>query len=63
MYVKFDHNILLLLQIGFIICFANATSKTNVIYWTLINYKLVIRIILTIKLYIIAYRFDIKKQY
>lgn len=73
-YIKLDHNILqlvniidslfannkdILLQIGYIICLTNATSKANIIHWFLIKYKRVTQSVLAAELYKIAYRFDI----
>ena len=48
------------LQIGYIICFANGTSKANIIHWSSIKCKRVTRSILAAKLYGMAYGFDIE---
>lgn len=48
------------LQIGYIICFANTTGKTNIIYWFLIKCKWFIYSILATELYGMAHKFDIK---
>ena len=49
-------------QIGYVICSANATNKTN-IYLLFIKCILVICSVLSTKLYVIAYKFEIKKQH
>ena len=46
-------------QIGYVICLANATSKANIIHWSLIKCKQVTRSILASELYGMAHRFDI----
>ena len=47
-------------QIGYDICLADATNKANVIYWSLIKCKRVIRSVLAAKLYEMAHGFDIR---
>ena len=51
----------MLTQIGYVICFANATNKTNIIYLSLIKYKQVTCSVLAAKLYEMAHEFDIEK--
>ena len=46
-------------QIGYIICLADATSKANIIHWSLIKYKRVTRSVLAAELYGMAHGFDI----
>lgn len=46
-------------QIGYIICLANTTNKTNILRLSLIKYKQVTRSVLVAKLYKMAYKFDI----
>ena len=74
MYIKLDINILyllmftdalfinnkdLLLQIGYILVLVDIINKANIIYWSLIKYKRVTRSVLALKLYAMAYKFDI----
>ena len=74
MYIKLDINILyllmftdalftnnkdLLLQIGYILVLADITNKANIIYQFLIKCKRVTRSILALKLYAMAYKFNI----
>ena len=60
-HVKFNlQDIHLLSQIGYVICPANATNKMN-IHLSLRRCNLVMRSLLSTKLYIIAHVFDIKK--
>ena len=47
------------LQISYVICLANATSKANIINWSLIKCKRVTRSVLVAELYVIEYRFDV----
>ena len=47
-------------QIGYVICLANATSKANIIHWSSIKCKQVIRNVLEFELYGMAYGFDIR---
>lgn len=49
----------MLLQIDFVICLANTTSKANIIYWFLIKYKRVTCSVLAFELYRMAHGFDI----
>ena len=46
-------------QIGYDICLSDATSKTNIVYWSLIKCKRVTRNVLTAELYGMAHGFDI----
>lgn len=46
-------------MIGYIICLANITNKTNIIYLFLIKYKQIIHTILAVKFYGIIHEFDI----
>jgi hypothetical protein len=57
--VSFVNNKDFLSQIEFVICLANATNKTNVIYWSSIKCKWVNRFILIAKLYVMTHEFDI----
>lgn len=50
----------MLLQIGYIICLADAASKANIIHRFLIKNKRIICSILAAKLYKMAHEFDIK---
>ena len=47
-------------QIGYVICLDNATSKANIIHWSLIKCKRVIRNILAVELYEMTHGFDIR---
>ena len=58
-YVKLDRGTLLLSQIGYIICLANAIIKANIIHWC----KQVKRGILAAELYAMAYGFGIEKRH
>lgn len=49
----------MLLQIDYIIYLTNIINKANIIYWSLIKYKQVIQSISAVKLYAIAYEFNI----
>ena len=49
----------MLSQIGYVICLADATNKTNIIYWSLIKCKRVIHSVLAAELYGMAYGFDV----
>ena len=55
----FTNNKDLLLQIGYILVLADIIKKANIIYWSLIKYKRVTSSILSLKLYSIAYSFNI----
>ena len=44
---------------GYILVLKDALYKANIIYWLLTKYKKVIRNVLALKLYAIAYRFNI----
>ena len=74
MYIKLDINTLyllvfmdalfinnkdLLLQIGYILVLVDIINKANIIYWSLIKCKRVIRSVLVLELYAMAYGFDI----
>lgn len=50
----------MLLQIDYLIYFANIAGKSNIIYWSLIKIKQVIYSLLVAELYRIAYKFNIK---
>ena len=56
----FTNNKDLLSQIGFVIVLADLINKVNIIYWSIIKYKRVTKSILALKLYVIAYRFNIR---
>ena len=56
----FANNKDLLSQIGFIIVLADLINKANIIHWSSIKCKRVTKSVLTLELYAIAYRFDIK---
>lgn len=62
-YVKFDQDAFLLLQISYVIYFANATNKINIVHRSLIKYKRVTRGILSTELYVMAYKLNIKKRH
>lgn len=47
-----------MIQIGYIICLVDAINKTNIIHLFFINCKRVIRSILVVKLYEMAYKFN-----
>ena len=47
------------MQIGYIIVLMDNIGKANIIYWSLTKYKRVIRSVLAVKLYRMAYSFDI----
>ena len=47
-------------QIGYVICLADAISKANIIHWSSIKCKRIIRSVLVAKLYGMAYEFDIR---
>ena len=55
----FANNKDLLSQIGFIIALADLINKANIIYWSLIKCKRVIKSVLALELYAMAYGFDI----
>ena len=74
MYIKLDINTLYLLmftdalfinnkdfflQIGYILVLADIMNKANIIHWSSIKYKKIIKNILASKLYTMAYRFNI----
>ncbi len=48
------------LQIGYVICLADATSKANIIHWSSIKCKRVTHSVLAAELYRMAYGFDIR---
>ena len=56
----FANNKDLLSQIGFVIVLADLINKANIIYWSLIKCKRVIRSVLALELYTMAYGFDIR---
>ena len=56
----FTNNKDLLSQIGFVIALANLINKANIVYWSLIKCKRVTKSVLALKLYAIAYRFNIR---
>ena len=56
----FINNNNLLLQIKYILILTNNKNQTNIIYQLLIKYKKITKNILTLKLYAIIYRFNIK---
>ena len=45
---------------GFVIALADLINKANIVYWSLIKCKRVIRSVLALKLYAMAYGFDIR---
>ena len=47
------------MQIGYVIVLVDVTKKANIIYWSLIKCKRVIRSVLASELYKIAYSFNI----
>ena len=49
----------MLLQIGYIICFADTTSKASIKCWSLIKCKRVTNSVLATELYKIVHEFDI----
>ena len=55
----FINNKDLLLQIGYILVLVDIINKANIIYWSLIKCKRVNRSILVLKLYVMAYGFNI----
>jgi len=57
---SFINNKDLSLQIGYVLVLTDAINKANIIHWSLIKCKRVIRSVLALKLYKIAYRFDIR---
>ena len=56
---SFANNKDMSLQIYYVICLADATSKVNIIHWSLIEYKQVTQNVLAAKLYGMAHGFDI----
>lgn len=48
------------LQIGYVICFPNATNKVNIIHWFLIKCKRITRNVLAAELYGMAHGFNIR---
>ena len=46
-------------QIRYILVLADLLNKVNIVYWSLVKYKRVIKSVLVSKLYIIAYSFNI----
>lgn len=46
-------------QIGYVICLVDAMIKANIIHWSSIKCKRVIRNVLAVKLYEMAHEFDI----
>lgn len=46
------------MQIGYVIFFINAFHKKNIIYWSSIKYKKVIKSILALELYAMVHGFD-----
>ena len=74
MYVKLDINTLRLLvftdalfinnkdffsQIGYILVLVDIINKANIVYWSSIKCKRIIKSVLASELYAMAYRFDI----
>lgn len=57
----FANNKHISLQIGYVICFANTTRKTNILHWSLIKFKQVIQRVLAAELYKIVHGYDIKR--
>ena len=47
------------LQIGYILVLADIINKANIVHWSLIKCKRIIRSVLESKLYVMAYGFDI----
>ena len=56
----FTNNEDLLSQIGFVIVLANLTNKVNIVHWSLIKCKRVIKSVLALELYAMAYGFNIR---
>ena len=48
------------LQIGYVICLADARNKANIIHWSLVKYKQVTRTVLVAELYGMVHEFDIR---
>lgn len=59
----FANNKNLLLQISYVICFADATKKTNIVHWSSIKCKRIIHGVLAAESYAMAHRFNIEKQH
>ena len=55
----FANNKDLLSQIGFIIALADLINKANIVYWSFIMCKRVIKSVLALELYTMAHGFDI----
>ena len=55
----FTNNKDLLSQIGHILVLGNSINQANLLHWSLIKYKRIIRNVLALEFYAIIYRFNI----